>query len=227
MSVPPEPPAEPESTEIESTEIDETRRRLSTWLWRLPVMLAAGAGSWAAYEALRVHFFKRRPDPTPTFVPGPTVAVAPVSRFDRDWTSVEFLYDSTPAVATRLPGPIPGGLDVGREHADAAGSDAAGSDAAGSDTVHLAAFSRICTHLGCIVALNRDAAAIAFAFNYRADGPQLVCPCHLSVFDPARSGRAVSGPAIEPLPRVRLELRGSEVVATGIEPAPEFSGLGG
>lgn len=221
MSHPPEPPAPPPS-EPESTEIDETRRRMATWLWRLPVMLAAGAGSWAAYEALRVHFFKRRPDPTPTFVPGPTVAVAPVSRFDRDWTSVEFLYDSTPAVATRLPGPIPGGLDVGAEETDANGSDAALSDA-----VHLAAFSRICTHLGCVVALNRDTAAIAFAFNYRADGPQLVCPCHLSVFDPGRSGRAVSGPAIEPLPRVRLELRGSEVVATGIEPAPEFSGLGG
>ena len=90
----------------------------------------------------------------------------------------------------RLPGAIPGGLEV--------------------DGLHLAAFSRICTHMGCVVSLNRDAEAIAFAFNYRAPGPQLVCRCHLSVFDPDRAGRAVAGPAIEPLPRVRLELDGDD-----------------
>lgn len=179
------------------SEVDEGRRRVTSWLWRVPVLLAAGAGAVGVYEALRVHFFKDRPDPTPTFVDGPAVPVAPVSAFDAEWVEREFVYQSTPALAVRLPGPIPGGLEL--------------------DGVHLAAFSRICTHQHCLVTLNRDAEAIAFAFNYRADGPQLVCPCHLSVFDPARAGRAVAGPAVHPLPRLRLRALDGQLVATGVE----------
>lgn len=181
----------------ERGDVDEGRRRVSSWLWRVPVLVAAGAGAIGVYEALRVHFFKGRPDPTPTFLDGPVVPVAPLGAFDADWVERDFVYESIPALAVRLPGPIPGGLEV--------------------DGVHLAAFSRICTHLGCVVSLNRDAEAIAFAFNYRADGPQLVCRCHLSVFDPERAGRAVAGPAVEPLPRLRLRVDDGRLMATGIE----------
>lgn len=204
------PPGDPERSgapgEDTPTDVDLERRRVAAWLWRVPVLAVAGAGSWAIYEALRVHFFKRRPDPTPDWQAGDPADVAPLSFFDHDWAAVEFLYGSVPAMAVRLPGPIPGGLET--------------------DGLHLAAFSRVCTHMGCIVSLNRDAEAIAFAFNYRAPGPQLVCRCHLSVFDPDRAGRAVAGPAIEPLPRVRLERNGDQVIATAIEPAPAFTGIG-
>jgi Rieske Fe-S protein len=190
----------PEEAPVEPP-VDQDRRRVATWLWRLPVLLAAGAGSWGLYEAIDTHFFKRRPDPTPDWTAGPPVPVAPLDRFDEVWASATFTYQGTPAVAVRLPGPIPGGLET--------------------NGAHLAAFSRVCTHLGCIVRLNRDAEAIAFAFNYRAPGPQFVCRCHLSVFDPVRSGRAVAGPAIEPLPRVRLEADGDRLIATGLEAAPD------
>lgn len=186
--------------------VDADRRAFSAWLWRIPVLLAAGAGSWAIYQAIDVHFGKRRPDATPDWQAGDTVPVAPLRAFDAEWAATEFVYGSVPAVAARLPGAIPGGLEV--------------------DGLHLAAFSRICTHMGCVVSLNRDTEAIAFAFNYRAPGPQLVCRCHLSVFDPDRAGRAVAGPAVEPLPRVRLERDGDEIVATGVEPAPAFTGIG-
>jgi Rieske Fe-S protein len=179
------------------SEVDQERRRVSSWLWRLPVLAAAGAGAIGVYEALRVHFFKGRPDPTPTFLDGPVVPVAPLSAFEADWVERDFVYQSIPALAVRLPGPIPGGLEI--------------------DGVHLAAFSRVCTHLGCVVSLNRDPEAIAFAFNYRADGPQLVCRCHLAVFDPAHAGRAVAGPAVDPLPRLRLRVDDGQLVATGIE----------
>lgn len=205
-----EPPERPDGSEprggSEPPEIDRERRSVSAWLWRLPVLLVAGGGSWAVYEALRVHFFKRRPDPNPAWQAGDRIDVAALDAFDAEWSTVEFVYEGVAAVAVRLPGPIPGGLEVGE--------------------MHLAAFSRVCTHLGCVVALNRDTEAIAFAFNYRAPGPQLVCRCHLSVFDPDRAGRAVAGPAIEPLPRVRLARDGDRVVATGIEPAPALTGLG-
>lgn len=191
------PAAEPPPSEVP----DPSRREVIAWLWRIPVLVAAGAGSWGLYEAIDTHFFKRRPDPTPTFADGPKVAVGTLGTFAEAWDAIEFAYEGEPAVALRLPGPIPGGIE-----------------AAGA---HLAAFSRVCTHQGCLVTLNEDTEAIAFAFNYRADGPQFACPCHLSVFDPERAGRAVAGPAVLPLPRLRLAIDGDAVVATGREVAAE------
>jgi Rieske Fe-S protein len=61
-----------------------------------------------------------------------------------------------------------------------------GLDLAGG--IHLAAFSRVCTHLSCIVELKRDTEAVAFAFNHRSDHPSLTCACHFSVFDPSAPG---------------------------------------
>lgn len=176
---------------------DPGRRRLTLWLWRLPVIAALGGLAYGVREVYRYHFLKGRPDPNPTFTPYPPQAIAPLSAFAEPWSAVEFTYASRPTLALRLPEPIPGGLSV-----------------AG---VYLAAFSRICTHLGCPVSLNRDVEAIAFAFNYRGRHPALVCPCHLSVFAPLEAGRVVSGPAVDPLPRVQLALQGEVVYAVGVE----------
>jgi ubiquinol-cytochrome c reductase iron-sulfur subunit len=54
------------------------------------------------------------------------------------------------------------------------------------------AYSRLCTHAGCPVAL------------YRAAARQLLCPCHQSVFDVTREGAVVSGPADHALPRLPI-----------------------
>ncbi|QYJ17088.1 Arsenite oxidase subunit AioB [Rubrobacter xylanophilus DSM 9941] len=59
------------------------------------------------------------------------------------------------------------------------------------------AYSAECTHQGCTV-------------SYRDKG-YLACPCHGSVFDPAEGGEVVSGPAEEPLPRLRIEVRDGRV----------------
>lgn len=190
-------------------DVDPSRRRLIAWLWRLPVLAVLAGGSYGLYEAVRVHFLKRRPDPSPEFVSRPAAKVAPLSSFVADWDSVPFeLPGNTgeqplPAVAVRLPTAIPGGLEV--------------ASGVGATSAHLAAFSRICTHQHCIVSLNRDVDAINFGFNYQTDRPALTCPCHLSVFDPLRAGQAVSGPAVLPLPRVRLEVEDGELLATGVE----------
>jgi nitrite reductase/ring-hydroxylating ferredoxin subunit len=52
------------------------------------------------------------------------------------------------------------------------------------------AYPVVCTHQGCVV-LYKDG--------------ELVCPCHGSVFDPARGGAAVRGPARDPLQEVEVE----------------------
>ncbi|HLV11207.1 MAG TPA: Rieske 2Fe-2S domain-containing protein [Trueperaceae bacterium] len=178
---------------------DERRREVVKWLWRLPVVAAVGGGAYGLWRAVDVHFLKRRPDPTPEFTAAGPETVAPLASFAAAWDAVEFLLAATPAVAVRVPQPVPGGVSAG--------------------DVHLVAFSRICTHQMCLTTLNRDVNAINFGFNYGTTTPAITCPCHLSVFDPLRAGQAVSGPAVLPLPRARLEVADGDVVATGWERA--------
>lgn len=185
--------------------VDERRRQLITWLWRLPVLVAVAGGGVGLYEAIRIHFEKDAPAAHPTFAPRPPTAVGSLNAFGQVWNAIPFELAGAhpiPAIVVRLPGPIPGGLQ------------AVGP---GGETVHLAGFSRVCTHMGCTVYLNRDLQGINFAFNYQTTHPDLTCPCHLSIFDPTQAGKAVSGPAVRPLPRVELELRGNTIVAIGLE----------
>ena len=173
------------------------RRRLVTWLWRLPVVAVLGGLAFGLREAYRIQFGRARPNPNQSFASHPAQEVAPLSTFTEPWSAVEFTYADQPAIALHLPAAISGGLSA--------------------EGIHLAAFSRICTHLGCPISLKRDVEAIAFAFNFRGRHPALVCPCHLSVFAPLEAGRVVSGPAIEPLPRIKLTLQDGIVYASGLE----------
>ena len=106
-----------------------------------------------------------------------------------------------------------GGEEVARGHAIAKESDLApGSALAFTDAAtgrpcvlvrlkggEFVAYSAECTHQGCTVA-------------YRAKGQgYLGCPCHGSVFDPVNGGEVVSGPADEPLPRMRIEVRDGRI----------------
>ena len=61
------------------------------------------------------------------------------------------------------------------------------------------AFSKICTHAGCAIALYR-----APLFEPVEQPPGLVCPCHYSTFDPATGGNVVFGPAGRALPQLPL-----------------------
>jgi ubiquinol-cytochrome c reductase iron-sulfur subunit len=56
------------------------------------------------------------------------------------------------------------------------------------------AYSKICTHAGCPVAL------------YRQESLELYCPCHQSVFDVVDGARPVSGPATRALPQLALDV---------------------
>jgi ubiquinol-cytochrome c reductase iron-sulfur subunit len=72
------------------------------------------------------------------------------------------------------------------------------------------AFSKICTHAGCAVALYR-----APLFEPVEQPPGLVCPCHYSTFDPATGGTVVFGPAGRPLPQLPLMIDGNGDVRAG------------
>src|SRR6185312_7419934 len=77
------------------------------------------------------------------------------------------------------------------------------------------AYSKICTHAGCAIALYRTP-----KFAPTQPGPALVCPCHYSTFDPARGAAVEFGPAGRPLPQLPLTID----AAGELRAAGNFSG---
>jgi Rieske Fe-S protein len=69
------------------------------------------------------------------------------------------------------------------------------------------AFQQKCTHLSCAVV-------------YSPARDRLECPCHDGYFS-AKSGAVLQGPPPRPLPRVRLERAGGDLLAVGFEPPPD------
>lgn len=55
----------------------------------------------------------------------------------------------------------------------------------------IVAFSSLCTHMGCPVEFTGD---------------RFVCPCHYSMFDPAKNGQVYQGLASDYLPQIVLEI---------------------
>lgn len=77
---------------------------------------------------------------------------------------------------------------------DAVGFDAPGVGPAALIRIgqnEVVAYSRTCTHAGCLVGYDRSAEL-------------LYCPCHGAEFDPADGARVVGGPAPSPLPPVEV-----------------------
>ena len=74
----------------------------------------------------------------------------------------------------------------------------------------LVAYSRLCTHAGCAVALYRDRDQALF------------CPCHQATFDARRGAVPTAGPASHPLPQLPLDLDddGFVVAAGGFTARP-------
>ncbi len=59
------------------------------------------------------------------------------------------------------------------------------------------AFSKVCTHLGCLV-------------KYHPDKEVFICPCHAGVFD--LEGNVVSGPPPKPLQKFAVKVEGDNLV---------------
>ena len=65
------------------------------------------------------------------------------------------------------------------------------------------AFSQLCTHKGCPV-------------SYRPERKLMICPCHWSTFDPAKSGQMVIGQASQALPQIQQRVQGNAIYAEGV-----------
>ena len=65
----------------------------------------------------------------------------------------------------------------------------------------IVAYSKICTHVGCPVAL------------YERQTHHLLCPCHQSTFDMTNDCEVIFGPAKRPLPQLRITVEDGYLVA--------------
>lgn len=61
----------------------------------------------------------------------------------------------------------------------------------------LAAFSAVCSHLGCVVAFN-------------ASKQTFLCPCHGGEYD--AEGKVIAGPPPQPLQRLNIKIEGDKIV---------------
>jgi ubiquinol-cytochrome c reductase iron-sulfur subunit len=88
----------------------------------------------------------------------------------------------------------------------------------------IVAYSKICTHAGCAIALYRNP-----LFDETEPGRALVCPCHYSTFDPVTGGKVLFGPAGRPLPQLPLMIGpGRRLLAAGDysgPPGPSWWGV--
>lgn len=116
--------------------------------------------------------------------PVQAVQIGGLAQLKQVWADLEFPFAGQPCLLVRVPKPQaenPRFLRVGQQ-------------------VYLTAYSRVCTHLGCIVPL--------------PDQQQnMECGCHGSRFK--ADGSLQAGPASQPLRAIRLELREGAVWAVG------------
>lgn len=68
----------------------------------------------------------------------------------------------------------------------------------------IVAYSALCAHKGCPLAFDPEAAT-------------LKCPCHFSIFDPAKEGQQVCGQATQNLPRIVLEYAQGDLIAVAVD----------
>ena len=68
----------------------------------------------------------------------------------------------------------------------------------------IVAYSLFCQHMGCPV-------------EYQPKLREFVCPCHQSRYDPERLGSIIQGVAMQPLPRIRLQVKGGAIWAVGVD----------
>ena len=64
------------------------------------------------------------------------------------------------------------------------------------------AYSQRCTHLSCAV-------------YWAKKNGRLECPCHEGVFS-LEDGSVLAGPPTRPLPRIKVEIQGTKILATGV-----------
>jgi Rieske Fe-S protein len=142
--------------------------------------------------------------------------VARVSQLDKPWSTAPFEYfvkvkgkdikgdtireEHLPGLVVRLP--------------DDLAQKQGGGTKGKFDIVAL-----YCTHNRCKTAFISDANEIRGMVGKNVANPVYFCPCHRSLFDAAKGAAPMEGSqAKEPLWKFNFELKGDDIVVTGVDP---------
>ena len=142
--------------------------------------------------------------------------VAKVSELGQPWSSVGFTYrikvktrdvykrdvvteESVPGLVIRLP-------------------DELAQKMGGGAKTKFYVVDLHCTHERCVAAYIADRSEMRAVANVDAKNPMVYCPCHRSVFDVAQEGKAVKGPAKQPLWKFNFDVKGDDIIVTGLDP---------
>lgn len=145
----------------------------------------------------------------------PGLKVAKVSELKRPWSSVSFTYrlkrsipdvykketvveESIPGVVVRLP-------------------DEIAAKSGGGMKGQFRVVDLHCTHERCIATYLTDNSEIRALADLTPKNPVVYCPCHRSVYDLAEGGKVIKGPAKAPLWKFEFDIKGDDIVVTGLE----------
>jgi len=156
---------------------------------------------------------------------GGAQVVGKVTALAKPWDSFYFTYvqkyiqydpagykaENIPGVAIRLPRKV--------KFVNAQGYDGYRGE------TDIVLFSRICPHLGCIFNFVPEWSSVTTGYGGFVppkweQHPLMACPCHFSIYDPAYPkdpGNVISGPAPRGARYFRFEIRGEDIVVTGVE----------
>ncbi len=179
--------------------MNQTRRKILEHWWLLPLAGVAAFFAWLGVRSWSILLGKPAPNPLPRFKAGARVRIAAISDLPKVWDAIPFQFGTTPAILVRVQAPQAGGITIAGQH--------------------FIGLSRKCTHLQCLCEYIKNPEIAAMAYKYRPEfaHPVLGCACHFSAFDPEEAGKSMSGPALEPLPRVQLAASGRNIFAIGLE----------
>lgn len=89
----------------------------------------------------------------------------------------------------------------------------------------LYAISRICPHEGCPINFYKERSDVPYPTDLvelkEFPNPMLICTCHQSVFDPARGGKVIAGPAPRPPWTFDFVVEKGSVIIKELEPGGE------
>jgi len=141
--------------------------------------------------------------------------VAKVSELKQPWSSARFTYrlrvktkdaykqdvvteESVPGLVIRLP-------------------DGLAEKMGGGPKGRFYVVNLHCSHERCVTAYITDKSEVRAVADLDVKNPVAFCPCHRSVFDLAQGGKPVKGPAKEPLWKFSFDVKGDDIVITGLD----------
>lgn len=141
--------------------------------------------------------------------------VAKLSQLEKPWSTVRFEYfmkvkakstvgetvneERLPGLAIRLPD------DIAQKKG-------------GGQKARFQVVSLYCTHNRCKTNFIADPAEIETMIGTKPPGPVFYCGCHQTVFDIAQEAKPIIGPAKEPLWKFEFDIKGDDLIITGIDP---------